>query len=478
MERNRRYTGRTAAAGLFGLALLVASCTDRGNPVAPVGETGGGPGTQPPGTPVELQTLECKGNARAKTISCDLPGSSGGAGGASQVIIPGPNHVYVDVNSSNANYDGGLGRFTFDVSVRNRIGQSIGTADGVTLDPTGVRVFFMTAPTVTSGTGAITVVGDGTETFTAANQPYYQYNEVLSPLELSPSKQWRLDMPSTVNTFSFLLKVSAPVQFPNGWVATDPSVYSMPALQIKNIGLKVFDVFGRVDSTTTPTFTPADPSIAVAGPVEYVPGTGSFTVPILGLRSGTVAINASGPTLPTIPMTLNVGGIQRLWRGTESSDYNNAANWRAVNLLPNPVPGWIPASVLQGVPSSVDTAVVHTDSATVFPVMAQNNTVGGVMMVSPTGDPTPATINLSSFDYTLTSSIDQDDSGQILGTGRMIFTGTAKTISGGLSNVDYRNARFTGTYSLDANLNVTGGRIVVQGGRLRNQGFRIRVRPN
>jgi hypothetical protein len=110
--------------------------------------------------------------------------------------------------------------------------------------------------------------------------------------------------------------------------------------------------------------------------------------------------------------------------------------------------------------------------------MAQNNTVGGVTMVSPIGDPTPPSINLSSFDYTLTSSIDQDDAGQILGTGRMIFTGTAKTISGGLSNVDYRNARFTGTYSLDANLNVTGGRIVVQGGRLRNQSFRIRVRPN
>jgi len=138
----------------------------------------------------------------------------------------------------------------------------------------------------------------------------------------------------------------------------------------------------------------------------------------------------------------------------------------------------VPATFLEGVPSSVDTAFVHTDSATVFPVMAQNNTVGGVIMVSPLGDPTPPTIDIGSFDYTLTSSIDQDDAGAILGTGRMIFTGVAKTISGGTSNVDYRNARFTGTYSLDANLNVTGGRIVVQGGRLRSASFRIRVKPN
>jgi hypothetical protein len=86
-------------------------------------------------------------------------------------------------------------------------------------------------------------------------------------------------------------------------------------------------------------------------------------------------------------------------------------------------------------------------------------------------------INLGAFDFTLSSSIDHDTNGLITGNGRMIFTGSAKTIDGGISNIDYRNARFFGTYSLNNNMNITGGRLLAQGGRLRAAGFRVRVRP-
>jgi hypothetical protein len=304
---------------------------------------------------------------------------------------------------------------------------------------------------------------------------------VLSEFEVSPAKQWRLDMPPSVNTFSFVLYVSAPVQHPNGWVTLDPSLYSMPALDVKNIGVRVHDKWGRVDSTAVPTVNSADASIAAVGPAVYQPGTGAYSVPVIGLRSGTVAINTSAVDSLGNPMspgavTMNIGGIQRIWRGTASTDYNLPANWRPRRPIPPPFDA-DSLTILPGVPSSVDTAVVNGDSATQMPVMAQNNTVGGVILQP--GALVPS-INLGSFDYSLTSSIDHGSTGVILGTGRMIFTGTAKTISGGVSNVDYRNARFTGSYSLSegTNMNVTGGRIVVQGGRLRNERQRIRVRPN
>ena len=470
MERQKRYTVRAAAAiaGLAGLVAL-ASCTDRGSSPVDPGEPPTPPGG--PGTPIEVQALACTGNTKTLQVTCAsaTPGTAGSA------ILLGNQNVNVTLTSSNANYDPGLQRFTFDVTVRNRIGQALGTTDGTTLDPAGVRVFFADSPVATSGTGNISVMSDGIGMGTASGQHYYQYNEVLSEFELSPVKQWRFDMPPTVGTFDFLLFVSAAVQFPNGWITVTPPVHNMPAMQVKNVGIVVRDKWGRPDSSTVPTLNSADGAIAVVGPVTYVPGTGSYSAPVMGVRSGTVAVNASLAPFSPGSASMNIGGIQRLWRGTVDTNYNNAANWRA--QIGIPIPPWAPATILQGVPTDQDTALVNGDSATVFPIMAQNNTVGGVIMQP--GALTPS-IDIGAFDYTLTSSIHHGTTGLILGTGRMIFTGTAKTIGGGLTNVDYRNARFTGTYSLETgtNLNVTGGRIVVQGGRLRSTGQRIRVRPN
>jgi hypothetical protein len=161
---------------------------------------------------------------------------------------------------------------------------------------------------------------------------------------------------------------------------------------------------------------------------------------------------------PAPPLEFGLFAV-RTWTGAVSTSYNVAGNWSTGQ-----------------VPTASDTAVVSGDAAAQFPVMGQNNTVGGVIMQA--GALTPS-IDIGAFDLTLTSSIDHGATGVILAsTGRMIFTGVAKTISGGAANVDYRNARFTGTYSLNTNLTVTGGRIVVQGGRLRNTGHRIRVRPS
>ena len=55
-----------------------------------------------------------------------------------------------------------------------RIAQPMGTPDGSTV--TGLKVFFHDGPTVTGGTGAVSVSNaDGTGTFSGSGQSYFEY---------------------------------------------------------------------------------------------------------------------------------------------------------------------------------------------------------------------------------------------------------------------------------------------------------------
>jgi hypothetical protein len=90
--------------------------------------------------------------------------------------------------------------------VQNLTKQSLGTDDGVAVK--GVNVFFNSGPTVTSGTGIVTVNADGTAMFSQAGQPYYLYNQIIAPYEISSSRLWQFTVPATVKTFDFTLLVS------------------------------------------------------------------------------------------------------------------------------------------------------------------------------------------------------------------------------------------------------------------------------
>ena len=401
-----------------------------------------------------LAVLSCVGDRVKGLIACsevkpELPKT--GTPNEANIIL-GSQGLYIDIVTNNVNYNSGTGDFTFDLRVRNRITQALGTTDGTTLDPSGVRVFFNSGPTVTAGSGAISVVAS-TATFTAPGQPYYQYNEVLSQFELSPAVQWKLNMPSTVTTFVFGLLVNAAVQFPDGYIDIQPNPFSINAGTDRQLSAVVRNANGEAIPGAPVVWTSGNTNILI------VDASGR----VIGVKSGVTNITAtSGTRVGTT--TFTIGGVQRIWNGSVDTDWNNASNWNIVGLTPTPQ-----------TPSDQDTAVVPGGLAR-YPLFVQNNTVGGVIMQDGASNPT---INIGPFDFTLNSSIDHATTGTITATvGRMIFAGVAKTISGGPSNVDYRHARFIGTYSLNANLNISGGRIVVQGGRLRNSLFRVRVRPN
>lgn len=173
----------------FAALLLAAACTDRGpTELAP-----------PEGQEIEAR-ISCTVSVQDQQLRCGDPVQTKGPAD----IILGGQGTYVRLQSSNVTYAADV--FSVDVTVQNLLPQPMGTPDGVTA--TGMKVFFDQGPTATSGTGEVTVANaDGTGQFTQADQPYFQYAEMLQPRGMSAPRTWRFNVPATVGRFSFTVYV-------------------------------------------------------------------------------------------------------------------------------------------------------------------------------------------------------------------------------------------------------------------------------
>ena len=164
---------------------------------------------QPQPAPV-IQAFECTASTVTRTASCKAPTGTGGASG----VLIGGQGTNVQIAFSNVSYNSGTEIWQADITVQNLLNEAIGTPDGTTSDPEGIQVFFHSGPTVTGGAGNIEVANeDGIGTFTAANQPYFQYNEILDDNEVSAAKTWQISVEPTVTTFSFILFLQTDVQY-------------------------------------------------------------------------------------------------------------------------------------------------------------------------------------------------------------------------------------------------------------------------
>lgn len=186
-------------------ALVLSGCAQTDGPLGP--EKG-------IGAPDAVQaSLSCQADVHSGTVSCTLP-EAAATGGASGAII-GRQNEYVLLESSGVSYDtlDAVGpSFRADVALRNYLTQALGTVDGITADPNGIRIFFASDPQVTAGTGAVSVRNnDGTDNFTTSGQAYFQYDEVLAPGQVTAARNWQWDVPRTVEAFSFQVGVSASV---------------------------------------------------------------------------------------------------------------------------------------------------------------------------------------------------------------------------------------------------------------------------
>jgi hypothetical protein len=449
-SKSRRAAGRLLVVGALVTSIVAVACTEdvTTSPAAKVIKPEAGP------TSI-VSVLSCRASVVDMSVNCGAPAASSeskagdtGVPDAQNIIIGGQD-VFVAVKSTNVNYNSGTGAFTFDVTIRNLIPQPLGTADTTGAEAPhadGVRIFFAAGPLVTSGTGLATVVPDGVATITGPNQPYYQYNTVLSQFEISSPKTWRIDMPPSVLTFDFLLLVSAAVPRPDGF-----------------IDLQLNSLKPPTDRQTTYTVRNAN------GTVDGFPGTITWSVSdttratidanglVNPLRAGSVTIIAQ-QGLRIGYLTVVVQPIRRVWIGATDNNWATGTNWFPDGVKPEPT----------------DTAVVtDTVSAPVYPTLVQNESVGGVEVhdVTPGGD--IPTIALGAFNLTASGDVETTNNSSITNTvGQLLLTGIARTLRGTLPVI-----RVSGTYSLIGNvtaktpIRVDLGRLTVTGFRLQGQSF-------
>ena len=196
--------------------VILAACSPDSHVTGPAG-----PRTSP--TADRIAQVNCTGSVQRQTIACSTvtplatPALFANRGtrqnvGTRRDIFGGQN-TYVKLTSSNVSYDSGTEIFQFDVTVQNLLNEAMGTPDGTTVDTAGVKIFFAQGPTVTAGTGTITVANpDGVGTFSGSNQPYFKYAGILAKNQLSSAETWQLNVPATVDAFSFTLYVATTTQ--------------------------------------------------------------------------------------------------------------------------------------------------------------------------------------------------------------------------------------------------------------------------
>ena len=267
--------------------LLAGACDDERLPTAPdTPEFGALP-----------EIINCRATVSARSLTCESP-KGGGTSSLSLSVTLGGQGEFVQLASSDVSYDGSL-VFQADVTVQNLIGQMLGTTDGTGLDLEGVRVFFHSGPTVTSGTGAVTVANaTGTATFTGGEQPYFQYDEMLDTDDISSPMTWQWNVPGTVITFEFEVYVTAAVQYPQGWVDVTPAEGTIQPGGTLQLSAEVRDQVGRILSSSV-TWSTSDEDVAnvsTTGVVTAVAvGTATITATSNGV-DGTAQVTVATPS--------------------------------------------------------------------------------------------------------------------------------------------------------------------------------------
>lgn len=242
-----------------------------------------------PAEPTVVAALSCIATVASRTVSCSPAVPS--MGSASGLIVGGQG-TYVFLQSSNVVVDGVANTFSMDVTVQNLIPQALGTTDGSTADPAGIRVFFNAGPTGTGGSATL-LNATGTDFFLSAGQPYFAYPEVLQQNATSSPLSWQFGLDETTTSFAFVVYVAAAVQFPDGWVDLGPAADTLVAGTGAALAPVVRTAVGNAVPGAAVTFGTSDGGIATvdgAGTVTGVaPGLATITA-TSGARSGSMIV--------------------------------------------------------------------------------------------------------------------------------------------------------------------------------------------
>jgi hypothetical protein len=361
---------RTWAAAL---AVVVVACQQDSQPVTEPEGVIDGP---PRGTFNIAGALTCRADVAAQNVSCrPRPLVTGELG--PQFLIVGGQGVYVQLVSTGVSYNSGTEVFQANVQVGNLLGdepgtgQPLGTPDGIST--TGIRVFFHAGPTVTSGTGAVTVLNpDGTGMFTGSNQPYHEYDVFLPAYFISSAKTWQWTVPATVNTFEFEVFVDAEVPHPNGFVYVSPEATTTTVSGNVQIIASIRNVVNGA-GTGTVTFSSSDPSIATVDPqTGLVTGVAPGTVNIIAASSGAQDDGVATVMIPEAGFQIELQYLTSATTAQQQAFDDAVARWEShltgelsdmeINTLDllfcggTPVAQWVDDLVIQVVLAPIDGA--------------------------------------------------------------------------------------------------------------------------
>lgn len=281
-------------AGLFvlGAAAILAACSDSGDtPLRSAPET--------PVPPLSAAAyLKCTLNVQSGMLSCRevLPGGGvGGAQAAHYIYFQSAPHALVVQND----YVATSTSIDFDLRVVNLVPQPIATDDGTTLHSRGVRVFFWSNPWVETGTGTVSVVQPSTTgTFTAANQKYHQWDEIIQPQDTSTAeKHYAFALTGSVTEIGFNLGISTNMQ----WAAITSASAATASVSVGNtVDLDAWRLNALGDTMTISSITWASDNTAVAT-VNSTSGV------VTGVSAGTANVIASqsGSRSDTVVVTVN-----------------------------------------------------------------------------------------------------------------------------------------------------------------------------
>lgn len=276
------------------LLLALAACADQ-NPAAL--REAPAPGLPPSA----VAALTCTVSVREATVACARPDATLPAGVSGAIV--GGQGSYVQLTSSNVSYDG-TSVFRADVTIANLTAQALGTTDGVTPSPEGVRVFFSTLPYATAGSGPVEVANaDGEAFFTAAAQKYFAYAGLLAPGDTSAAKEWRFTVPASVTSFTFGVYVAAPVRAEAGWVSVSPIAPSLLVADSMDLAATVHNLAGSPLTGQAVTWSSATPAVATVDAQGRVRGLSAGTARITATSGGrTASVDVRVYTDPAQPV--------------------------------------------------------------------------------------------------------------------------------------------------------------------------------
>ena len=216
--------------------------------------------------------------------------------------------------------------WSFHSVVQNLLGQPIGTLDGTTA--VGAKVAVTYGPVASAGTGTVSLLNaDGAGTFTAPNQPYFDYPGIVARGSYSTYRTWEVHVPNTVTGVTMGVAISTDFPAEQNVAATPPdsvpSWFSSDTGMVgptDSIGFRFTKNVVRVIFTDSSTI--ADRQLAVAlvngnviggEPVERGSGVYYLWVADDGTGSQLWTITRRLSALPQVRLAMPIIGLSEMY---------------------------------------------------------------------------------------------------------------------------------------------------------------------